>query len=124
MLSYVDVFFDSRWRQLRTDKTRDLLALCDEVAEKFPPRARKSDAEVNEEALVGRIGGLMADFRSWMFAEALAGKVFAASLTEQNTWLAKWGRISHRRPSGSAVDRRSQNICQWNAITATFAVAV
>jgi len=130
-----------------SDKTSDLLALCDEVAAKFPPRARKSDAdaqfpvenyadmreaglmglmvpenhgglgadffqytlaagrlaqgdaatavtfnmhniiiatlaEVNEAALVGRIGGLMADFRSWMFAEAMAGKVFAASLTE------------------------------------------
>ena len=130
-----------------TDRTTDILTLCDEVAAKFPPRARKNDAEasfpvenyadmraaglmglmvpenhggmgadfyqytraagrlargdgatavtfnmhniiiatlaeVNEEALVGRIGGLMADFRSWVFAEAMAGKVFAASLTE------------------------------------------
>jgi alkylation response protein AidB-like acyl-CoA dehydrogenase len=39
-------------------------------------------AEVDESALVGRLGKRMADFRSWVFAEALAGKVFAASLTE------------------------------------------
>lgn len=130
-----------------TDKTSDLLALCDKVAEKFVSRARKNDAEasfpvenfadmrdaglmglmvpenhggmgadffqytqaagrlaqcdgatavtfnmhniiiatlaeVDEKALVGRLGGLMADFRSWVFAEALSGKVFAASLTE------------------------------------------
>jgi alkylation response protein AidB-like acyl-CoA dehydrogenase len=39
-------------------------------------------AEVDENALVGRAGKLMADFRDWAFAEALAGKVFAASLTE------------------------------------------
>ena len=39
-------------------------------------------AEVDESALVGRLGKRMADFRSWVFAEAIAGKVFAASLTE------------------------------------------
>ena len=39
-------------------------------------------AEVDENALVGRRGKLMADFRNWAFAEAVAGKVFAASLTE------------------------------------------
>jgi alkylation response protein AidB-like acyl-CoA dehydrogenase len=39
-------------------------------------------AEVDESALVGRLGKQMADFRSWVFAEAIAGKVFAASLTE------------------------------------------
>jgi alkylation response protein AidB-like acyl-CoA dehydrogenase len=130
-----------------TDKTRELLALCDDVAEKFVARARKYDAdaqfpvenyadmraaglmglmvpenhggmgadfyqytqaagrlaqgdgatavtfnmhniiiatlaEVDEEALIGGLGKIMADFRSWVFAEALAGKVFAASLTE------------------------------------------
>jgi alkylation response protein AidB-like acyl-CoA dehydrogenase len=130
-----------------TDKTGNILALCDEVAEKFIARARKYDAdahfpvenyadmrkaglmglmvpenhggmgadffqytqaagrlaqrdgstavtfnmhniiiatlaEVDEKALVGRLGKLMADFRSWVFAEALSGKVFAASLTE------------------------------------------
>lgn len=39
-------------------------------------------AEVDESALVGSIGKRMAEFRSWVFAEAIAGKVFAASLTE------------------------------------------
>ena len=39
-------------------------------------------AEVDENALVGRRGKLMADFRDWAFAEAVAGRVFAASLTE------------------------------------------
>ena len=39
-------------------------------------------AEVDETALVGRRGQLMADFRNWAFAEAVDGKVFAASLTE------------------------------------------
>ena len=39
-------------------------------------------AEVDEDVLVGRLGKSMADFRNWVFAEALAGKVFAASLTE------------------------------------------
>lgn len=39
-------------------------------------------AEVDESVLVGRRGKLMADFRDWAFGEALAGKVFAASLTE------------------------------------------
>ena len=39
-------------------------------------------AEVDESALTGRRGQLMADFRNWAFAEAVAGKVFAASLSE------------------------------------------
>lgn len=39
-------------------------------------------AEVDENMLVGRHGKLMADFRNFVFEEALAGKVFAASLTE------------------------------------------
>ncbi len=39
-------------------------------------------AEVDESVLVGRLGKLMADFRSWVFAEAISGKVFATSLTE------------------------------------------
>ena len=39
-------------------------------------------AEVDESVLVGRIGKLMADFRNWVFEEAVAGKVFATSLTE------------------------------------------
>jgi len=130
-----------------TDKTNEILALCDEVAENFVARARKSDAEasfpvenyadmrkaglmglmvpdkyggmgadffqytqaagrlaqrcastavtfnmhniivatlaeVDEKALIGSIGKRMANFRDWVFGEALAGKVFAASLTE------------------------------------------
>ncbi len=39
-------------------------------------------AEVDERALVGSHGKRMAAFRDWVFAEAMAGKVFAASLTE------------------------------------------
>ena len=39
-------------------------------------------AEVDEQVLVGRLGKAMGEFRDWVFAEAVAGKVFAASLTE------------------------------------------